>query len=125
MFLICLGLLLLSTNFLNMVRHAPKTYVPTIMRFHEASMYISWVCFLCFIVGSWLAQHPPKYVPNFHVIRFVNNRYVRLLAGLEENENFDYLQAKEFRWTDLSQIIDRLLFVVILVFFICVLILFA
>ena len=125
MFLICLGLMILSANFVNMVGHSPKSYIPTILRFHEASMFISWLCFVFFIFGSWFEKHPPKFVPNFYVIRFVNNRFIRMLTSLQENENFDYLQAKNFNWVELSQIFDRILFIVISIFFIAALILLA
>ncbi|XP_055837476.1 acetylcholine receptor-like protein cup-4 [Episyrphus balteatus] len=116
--LILVALIVVSLGLMFIARHAPAITVPDIVLVYEILMGTSTANFILHTITIWFDLYPPKSKPNDFLLKVINSGALRFVLAMKFEDSAAYIDAQEYPWNQLIQILNRLSFIVLFVLFI-------
>lgn len=79
-----LGTFVTAIMFIAFAEYAPFAYVPRLVHYYEATLILSWLVFVVFVVNCCLQKYSHKYsAPCDLVLEIMNISWIRTLLGID------------------------------------------
>ncbi|XP_058128247.1 neuronal acetylcholine receptor subunit alpha-5-like [Anopheles ziemanni] len=112
-----LGLIVLLHSFLNLSTVVPPGGIPKIYIFFQWTLVFYVVSSVFFVIDLWLKRSRATLAPGSWLNRVISFPALRYALAMDQRSNYNTLEHKNVRWDEVTCVLNRIMLVVVVIFF--------